>query len=204
MVGFEEKTKSRNNRRENSLAAITAGCAGAELCTEPAQTPTPTLMLVFRSCGIQLRTQGTYAHMCVCTLSHGCVDPLASSYRQHVCVNRRLCGFGVPRPSLTPSVSPSLPRALQGFAPGKSNTPWSQLSCSRGVLRSLSLNPARTNQVIKEQISLLTAFSLLLAKICLLASSQACPSVFALCPCPSLPSSLIASGPAFLLFHTSH
>lgn len=41
-------------------------------------------------------------------------------------------------------------------------------------------------------------------KICLLASSQACPSVCASCPCPPLPPSLIAPGPAFLLSHTPH
>lgn len=181
-MGFEEKKKkkSRNNRREDSLAAI------AELCTGsmPVQTRTPTPVRVFRSCRNQLLIPGMCAHMCLHTLSHGCVDPLGSSYRQHVYVNRCRHGCRVPRSSPTPAVGPTLSPALQGFAPRKDSSGYCAfyVSHSRGVLRSLSLNPARTNQVIKQQISLLTALSLMLPKICLLASSQACPSVHVCVP----------------------
>lgn len=170
------------------------------------QTPTPTPMRVFRSCRIQLRTPGMCAHTCLHTLAHGCVDPLGSSYRQHVYVNRRTHGCRVPRSSPTPAAGPTLSPAPQGFGPRKDSSGYCAFYVfhSRGVLRSLSLNPARMNQVIKQQISLLTALSLLLPKICLLAFSQACPSVCASCPCPPLPPSLIAPGPAFLLSHTPH
>lgn len=73
---LRRKKQSRNNRRENSLAAHTASGVGWSQAQELlAQTHTPTLMLAFTSCAIELRAQSMCAHTCARTPSQGCVIP---------------------------------------------------------------------------------------------------------------------------------
>lgn len=179
MPGFEGKKKKKKSRhrRGKSLAAAAAG--RAELCagSMPAQTPTPA-----RAGVPALRDPATRTgHVCTHVRMHthtgggstGTGVPAA-----RVCTQQAARWARGPQPH---AVGPALPPPCRALLRGGERL-WSPLRCARGVLASLSLNPARTNEAMTERISLLAALSLLLAKICPLASSQACPSVFALFP----------------------
>lgn len=157
-----------------------------------AQTPTPTLMLAFRSCGIKLRAQGMCAHTCVCTLSQGCVIPAIQL--QAAC----LCGLRVSRHSFAPATVPlgSSPTGLcprwtpsTGAGDGAHGKPSDPCPLAQ---------PEQTRQL--KEISLLTA-SATSTNLCagLLPSLLSC---CASCSSPPLPSSLTASAPTSWLLHT--
>lgn len=135
---LRRKKQSRNNRSENSLAALTVSSAGWRRAQELlAQTHTPTVMLAFGSCASELRAQGMCAHTCACTPWQGCVI-LGSSYRQHVWV-----GSGCPDTALHPP-QPHLAPAAQGSGPGGHHV-LGPVTVLKGNLQILVLKPSQKN-----------------------------------------------------------
>lgn len=132
-----------------------------------AQTPTPTLTLAFRACGMELRTQDMCAHTCTCTPPQGCVIP--GIQLQAAC----LCGPSVSRHSFVPTAVP-LGSAPQGSATGGQHV-LGPVMVLKGNLQIIVFEPSQ-NKLGNER-GLPCSEPLLPAKTCALAFAQACSPV---------------------------